>query len=160
MLFASDFSFKHSLFASSITALAEPQKYRSVEQLLKRMEELYSGDEPASNQVKLEELPLFEFQVLATAIDDFSLRSKLGQGGFGPVSKDPLNFLHLYVVLDESVTPSEVLLCDERSAGLDSTASTVVEDFTRPVCLTGKEDALGKLGRLPLIWLLTIYAPG
>ena len=51
------------------------------------MEEVNSGDEPASNQVKLEELPLFEFQVLATATDDFSLRSKLGQGGFGPVYK-------------------------------------------------------------------------
>ena len=75
------------MFASSITALGEPKKDRSVEQLLKRMEEVNSGDEPASNQVKLEELPLFEFQVLATATDDFSLRSKLGQGGFGPVYK-------------------------------------------------------------------------
>ncbi|KAG2267922.1 hypothetical protein Bca52824_062477 [Brassica carinata] len=68
----------------------EPKKDRSVEQLLKRMEEVNSGDEPASNQVKLEELPLFEFQVLATATDDFSLRSKLGQGGFGPVYKGKL----------------------------------------------------------------------
>uniref|UniRef100_M4DTM1 Receptor-like serine/threonine-protein kinase n=1 Tax=Brassica campestris TaxID=3711 RepID=M4DTM1_BRACM len=68
----------------------EPKKDRSVEQLLKRMEEVNSGDEAASNQVKLEELPLFEFQVLATATDDFSLRSKLGQGGFGPVYKGKL----------------------------------------------------------------------
>ena len=75
------------MFASSIISLGEPKKDRSVEQLLKRMEEVNSGDEPASNQVKLEELPLFEFQVLATATDDFSLRSKLGQGGFGPVYK-------------------------------------------------------------------------
>ena len=55
--------------------------------MFKRMEALTSGNETASNQVKLKELPLFEFQVLATATDSFSLRNKLGQGGFGPVYK-------------------------------------------------------------------------
>ncbi|KAG5391839.1 hypothetical protein IGI04_021802 [Brassica rapa subsp. trilocularis] len=72
----------------------EPKKDRSAEIMFKRMEELTSGNESASNQVKLKELPLFEFQVLATATDSFSLRNKLGQGGFGPVYKlffpDPL----------------------------------------------------------------------
>ena len=67
--------------------LAEPKKDRSAEIMFKRMEELTSGNESASNQVKLKELPLFEFQVLATATDSFSLRNKLGQGGFGPVYK-------------------------------------------------------------------------
>ncbi|KAF8090675.1 hypothetical protein N665_0469s0012 [Sinapis alba] len=65
----------------------EPKKDRSAEIMFKRMEELTSGNESASNQVKLKELPLFEFQVLATATDSFSLRNKLGQGGFGPVYK-------------------------------------------------------------------------
>ena len=59
----------------------------SAELMFKRMEALTSGNETASNQVKLKELPLFEFQVLATATDSFSLRNKLGQGGFGPVYK-------------------------------------------------------------------------
>ncbi|ESQ35719.1 hypothetical protein EUTSA_v10006785mg [Eutrema salsugineum] len=68
----------------------EPQKDRSAELLFKRMEELTSGNESASNQVKLKELPLFEFQVLATSTDNFSLRNKLGQGGFGPVYKGKL----------------------------------------------------------------------
>uniref|UniRef100_A0A1J3FFP7 Receptor-like serine/threonine-protein kinase n=2 Tax=Noccaea caerulescens TaxID=107243 RepID=A0A1J3FFP7_NOCCA len=42
------------------------------------------------NQPKLEELPLFEFQVLATATDNFALTNKLGQGGFGLVYKGKL----------------------------------------------------------------------
>ncbi|CAH2038269.1 unnamed protein product, partial [Thlaspi arvense] len=64
-----------------------PAKDQSAELLFKRMEALTSGNESASNQVKLKELPLFEFQVLATSTDSFSLRNKLGQGGFGPVYK-------------------------------------------------------------------------
>lgn len=32
-------------------------------------------------------LPLFEFQVLAEAFGNFSLRNKLGQGGLGSVYK-------------------------------------------------------------------------
>ncbi|EOA37608.1 hypothetical protein CARUB_v10011980mg, partial [Capsella rubella] len=69
---------------------AEPVKDRSAELLFKRMEALTSDNESASNQVKLKELPLFDFQVLATSTDNFSLRNKLGQGGFGPVYKGKL----------------------------------------------------------------------
>ncbi|KAJ4895615.1 G-type lectin S-receptor-like serine/threonine-protein kinase [Raphanus sativus] len=69
----------------------EPQKDRSAEILLQRMEALASGNEPTSNQANLKELPLFEFQVLATATDNFSLENKLGQGGFGPVYKGILS---------------------------------------------------------------------
>lgn len=36
---------------------------------------------------KLEELPLFEFEKLATATNNFHDSNKLGQGGFGPVYK-------------------------------------------------------------------------
>ncbi|CDY34653.1 BnaC08g42120D [Brassica napus] len=64
-----------------------PEKDRSAELLYKRMEELTSGNESASNQVKLKDLPLFEFKVLATSTDSFSPGNKLGQGGFGPVYK-------------------------------------------------------------------------
>ncbi|CAA7020839.1 unnamed protein product [Microthlaspi erraticum] len=67
-----------------------PAKDQSAEILFKRMEALTSGNESASNQVKLKELPLFEFQVLATSTDNFCLRNKLGQGGFGPVYKGKL----------------------------------------------------------------------
>ncbi|KAJ0250568.1 Protein kinase domain-containing protein [Hirschfeldia incana] len=69
----------------------EPQKDRSAEILLQRLEALTSGNEPTSNQENLKELPLFGFQVLATATDNFSLENKLGQGGFGPVYKGVLS---------------------------------------------------------------------
>ncbi|THG15318.1 hypothetical protein TEA_008786 [Camellia sinensis var. sinensis] len=36
------------------------------------------------NQVKLEELPLFKFEKLAIATNEFNWTNKLGQGGFGP----------------------------------------------------------------------------
>lgn len=37
------------------------------------------------NQVKLQELPLFSLQELASATNNFHQSNKLGQGGFGPV---------------------------------------------------------------------------
>ena len=37
------------------------------------------------DQVKVQELPLFNFEKLASATNDFHLSNKLGQGGFGPV---------------------------------------------------------------------------
>ncbi|XP_010458518.1 PREDICTED: G-type lectin S-receptor-like serine/threonine-protein kinase At1g11300 [Camelina sativa] len=55
------------------------------EQIFKRVEALAGG-----SKEKLKELPLFEFQVLAAATDNFSLTNKLGQGGFGPVYKGKL----------------------------------------------------------------------
>ncbi|ESQ50883.1 hypothetical protein EUTSA_v10022559mg [Eutrema salsugineum] len=67
-----------------------PKKDRTAELLFKKMEALTSGNESASNQAKFKELPLFQFQVLATSTDNFSLRNKLGQGGFGPVYKGKL----------------------------------------------------------------------
>uniref|UniRef100_A0A0D3EAU1 Receptor-like serine/threonine-protein kinase n=1 Tax=Brassica oleracea var. oleracea TaxID=109376 RepID=A0A0D3EAU1_BRAOL len=79
-------------FLAAVCVLLACRKFKkrpdtSAELMFKRMEALTSGNETASNQVKLKELPLFEFQVLATATDSFSLRNKLGQGGFGPVYK-------------------------------------------------------------------------
>jgi hypothetical protein len=37
------------------------------------------------NHVKLQELPLFNLQELASATNNFHQSNKLGQGGFGPV---------------------------------------------------------------------------
>ena len=37
------------------------------------------------NQVRVQELPLFNFEKLASATNNFHLSNKLGQGGFGPV---------------------------------------------------------------------------
>ncbi|KAL7213244.1 hypothetical protein ACSBR2_015869 [Camellia fascicularis] len=42
------------------------------------------------NQVKLEKLPLFKFEKLAIATDEFHETNKLGQGGFGSVYKGKL----------------------------------------------------------------------
>ncbi|KAJ0248141.1 G-type lectin S-receptor-like serine/threonine-protein kinase [Hirschfeldia incana] len=61
------------------------KKGRDAEQIFNRVEALAGGD-----KAKLKELPLFEFQVLAAATNNFSLRHKLGQGGFGPVYKGKL----------------------------------------------------------------------
>ncbi|CAN8294256.1 unnamed protein product [Cochlearia groenlandica] len=62
------------------------KKGSDAEQIFERVEALAGG----GNRGKLKELPLFEFQVLAAATDNFSLRNKLGQGGFGPVYKGKL----------------------------------------------------------------------
>ncbi|KAJ8549667.1 hypothetical protein K7X08_033374 [Anisodus acutangulus] len=42
------------------------------------------------DRVKFEDLPLYNFDMLANATDGFHLSSKLGQGGFGPVYKGKL----------------------------------------------------------------------
>ncbi|XP_028797878.1 G-type lectin S-receptor-like serine/threonine-protein kinase At1g11300 [Neltuma alba] len=44
----------------------------------------------ASRQGKLEELPLFEFEKVAIATNNFHQSNRLGQGGFGPVYKGEL----------------------------------------------------------------------
>ncbi|KAL0300774.1 UNVERIFIED_CONTAM: G-type lectin S-receptor-like serine/threonine-protein kinase [Sesamum radiatum] len=42
------------------------------------------------DSVKIEELPLYSFEMLATATNNFDLSNKLGMGGFGPVYKGKL----------------------------------------------------------------------
>ncbi|CAL9214540.1 unnamed protein product [Arabidopsis halleri] len=68
------------------------EKNRNTRLLNERMETLSSNDVGAIllNQSKLKELPLFKFQVLAVATDNFSITNKLGQGGFGAVYKGRL----------------------------------------------------------------------
>ncbi|KAG4938740.1 hypothetical protein JHK82_044538 [Glycine max] len=49
---------------------------------------MITGDQ---KQIKLEELPLFEFEKLSTATNNFHLANMLGKGGFGPVYKGQLD---------------------------------------------------------------------
>ena len=42
-------------------------------------------------EVKLHQLPIFKFEELATATENFKLSNKLGQGGFGPVYRVKLS---------------------------------------------------------------------
>jgi hypothetical protein len=37
------------------------------------------------------DLPLFDFGAMARATNNFSVNNKLGEGGFGPVYKVPIN---------------------------------------------------------------------
>jgi hypothetical protein len=67
------------------------RKKKNKEMLLLNIREAYPkfpgedkhGD--SLNQVKLQDLPLFNLQELASATNNFHLSNKLGQGGFGPV---------------------------------------------------------------------------
>ncbi|KAK7287354.1 hypothetical protein RIF29_00626 [Crotalaria pallida] len=52
-----------------------------------QLQNLNIGDQ---KKVKLEELPLFEFEKLAAATNNFHLSNMLGKGGFGPVYKGKL----------------------------------------------------------------------
>ncbi|XP_010547149.1 PREDICTED: G-type lectin S-receptor-like serine/threonine-protein kinase At1g11330 isoform X2 [Tarenaya hassleriana] len=82
------------LACRKITAKPKAEKDSDAKLLFERMEALTSGNVNARanlmNQAKLKELPLFEFQVLASATDNFAITNKLGQGGFGPVYKGKL----------------------------------------------------------------------
>ena len=50
------------------------------------------------NQVKLEELPLLDFEKLVSATNNFHEANKLGQGGFGSVYRVMLVCLEIYGV--------------------------------------------------------------
>ncbi|KAM7525164.1 hypothetical protein LguiA_015066 [Lonicera macranthoides] len=56
-------------------------------------QEFASESIPRANmsQSKLEELPLYNFESLKAATDNFHLANKLGEGGFGPVYKGKLS---------------------------------------------------------------------
>ena len=54
------------------------------EKILKQTRE---NDNMIEDDIKLEELPLYDFEKLAIATNEFDMSNKLGQGGFGPVYK-------------------------------------------------------------------------
>lgn len=70
-------------------SVVSTEKNRNARLLFERMEALNSNESGAIhvNQNKLKELPLFEYQVLAAATDNFDIINKLGEGGFGSVYK-------------------------------------------------------------------------
>ncbi|VVA99856.1 unnamed protein product [Arabis nemorensis] len=74
-------SYEYFGFLDSIISWIRSQQERKeqAEQIFERVEALAGG-----NKGKLKKLPLFEFQVLESTTDNFSLRNKFGQGGFGP----------------------------------------------------------------------------
>jgi hypothetical protein len=51
------------------------------------------------NQVEVQELPLFNFEKLASATNNFHPSNKLGQGGFGPVYKVMVNLLEFLCLI-------------------------------------------------------------
>ncbi|XP_019151275.1 PREDICTED: G-type lectin S-receptor-like serine/threonine-protein kinase SD1-13 isoform X2 [Ipomoea nil] len=70
-------------------------KHRGKKQKQKRV--IYLGKTSSPNmcgedttRAKLEELPVFDFEIIANATGNFDPRNKLGQGGFGPVYKGKL----------------------------------------------------------------------
>ncbi|GKV19160.1 hypothetical protein SLEP1_g29454 [Rubroshorea leprosula] len=56
----------------------------------KSEEMLFDRRKTSTTEVKLQELPLFKFEELATATKNFNLTNQLGQGGFGPVYRGTL----------------------------------------------------------------------
>ncbi|OMO64988.1 hypothetical protein COLO4_31645 [Corchorus olitorius] len=62
------------------------RKEKGKEQLLINKEKAH----PKGDQTNFQELPVFGFEELATATDNFHETNKLGQGGFGPVYKGKL----------------------------------------------------------------------
>ena len=51
---------------------------------------------PSDNQKQVQELPLFNFEMLVSATNNFHLSNKLGQGGFGPVYRVTVALLKIY----------------------------------------------------------------
>ncbi|XP_057538243.1 uncharacterized protein LOC130815779 [Amaranthus tricolor] len=58
---------------------------------------LHNIIEASGNEVEFQDCPLFEFEKLVVATNNFKEKNKLGQGGFGPVYKIRLNTLMRYV---------------------------------------------------------------
>ena len=51
------------------------------------------------NQAEVQELPLFTFEKLESATNNFHLSHKLGQGGFGPVYRVMTALLKVYYLI-------------------------------------------------------------
>ncbi|TYG81860.1 hypothetical protein ES288_D01G039200v1 [Gossypium darwinii] len=68
-------------------------KYKGRNKKRKQIKQQFSSENIGENPigVKLQQLPLFNFEELATATNNFHPEKKLGQGGFGPVYKGTLD---------------------------------------------------------------------
>lgn len=53
----------------------------------KILKQTIGDDIMIEDEIKLKELPLYDFEKVAIATNYFDLNNKLGQGGFGPVYK-------------------------------------------------------------------------
>ncbi|KAL5774645.1 hypothetical protein ACOSP7_012202 [Xanthoceras sorbifolium] len=67
--------------------MAKRKAMKEKHNLLKREEGSRNFSGENKNKDKLQDLPLFEFEKLATATNKFHSNNKLGEGGFGPVYK-------------------------------------------------------------------------
>ena len=56
------------------------------------------------HDVKLQDLPIFNLEELATATNNFDMANKLGQGGFGPVYRVMVSYV-------EFIFPSQKYMC-------------------------------------------------
>ncbi|KAK2644246.1 hypothetical protein Ddye_019441 [Dipteronia dyeriana] len=70
--------------------MAKRKAMKEKSSLLKREERSRNISDENKSKDKLQDLPLFDFEKLATATKDFHLTNKLGEGGFGPVYKGVL----------------------------------------------------------------------
>lgn len=64
-----------------------------------------------ADKVKIEELPLYSFEMLATATANFYTTNLLGMGGFGPVYK--VTIIHYSLFISEYVLIKILLLVGE-----------------------------------------------
>ncbi|XP_030942898.1 G-type lectin S-receptor-like serine/threonine-protein kinase SD1-13 [Quercus lobata] len=73
---------------------ARRKKARGMLMLNREVRKKFPGEDTIGdnlNQVKVQELPLFDFVKLASATNNFHECNKLGQGGFGPVYRGKLS---------------------------------------------------------------------
>ncbi|XP_071939959.1 G-type lectin S-receptor-like serine/threonine-protein kinase At1g11330 [Coffea arabica] len=69
------------------------QKGKEQQAMVPSVEEVHKVEEKFTinfNQAKFEELPLYTYETLANATDNFQSNNKIGKGGFGPVYKGKL----------------------------------------------------------------------
>ena len=66
-----------------------------------------SPERDHTNEDEMEdlELPLFEFDTIAEATDNFSSSNKLGQGGFGPVYKVSILYGFFFFGINKFLSP-------------------------------------------------------
>lgn len=72
-------------------------KKKKTSEEIERTLKLTREDDMIENGIKLEDLPLYDFEQLVIATNNFDINNKLGQGGFGPVYKVSRFFYYVWV---------------------------------------------------------------